>query len=647
MAPAAPRARDDLEYFDQEIDGDDMVLVRDPIRGTYFRFNPLQAAMLRALDGKRSAAEITAMLSEIYEVEIPPIAAERFITRARDLMLLDITAYATTSAAARAEVHKALRKAGIRRAPASAPATSPETARLAAALHQLELEHPRAAAGHLAAILASNPDHARARELYALVQTAYIKAAGATTDFPTWVLFNPSRMLAWMSRTVGRFVFSWIGILAMLAFMGVGAYAYTQVSFDRVAFGPLDILLAITVLTISNLCHEVGHGFACQYYGGNVTEIGLTLFYYVQPAAYCDTSSSYLITQRRHKVIVQMAGVVTSLLFLSAHSMVLTVLHPSVLLYPGLALELLLSSAFVFLTLIPLLKFDGYYAISDYFNFPNMRERALKLTWAWLSDRLLGIPVATEELPRRTRGLLIVYALMSLAFTALFLYVGFTRLLTPLVEHLRGVGMVLAVVIVAYVMRNMALRPVWNVARLVVRERRRIFTLRRTAVLLALAAAVVGPWFLRWPVLVDAEFVTLPQQRATVHARAGGRVEAIFVHEGDRVQRDQPLARLHDAALDARIAALTSELAAATAEVELLRRGARAEQLAVARGRLGHAWSEVRRSAGEARVARELAAASLGTRSYADTAGVQVAAAAGEASAAQWSLALLTAGARP
>lgn len=65
--------------------------MRDPIRGTYFRFNVLQAAMLRARDGHRTPEEITTVLSEQFEVEIPPVAAERFITRARELMLLEIT----------------------------------------------------------------------------------------------------------------------------------------------------------------------------------------------------------------------------------------------------------------------------------------------------------------------------------------------------------------------------------------------------------------------------------------------------------------------------------------------------------------------------------------------------------------------------
>jgi multidrug efflux pump subunit AcrA (membrane-fusion protein) len=652
MPSVAPKVREDLEYLDQEIDGDEVVLVRDPIRGTYFRFNVLQGAMLRALDGHRTAAQITAVLSEQYEVEIPPEAAERFIARARDLMLLEITAYSTTSKAALAHVRRAMRRAGFQlRAPGprEAPrAGSAGTSRLAEAFAELERGHPRAAAGYLAEILARDPDDARARQLYELIQTAYIRAAGGTTDFPTWVMFNPSRLLTWLNRTIGDFLFSWMGVLAILAFCCIGGYAYANVSFEHVTFGPGAITVAVLLKLISGLLHEVGHGIACQRYGGNVTEIGFTLFYYVQPAFYCDTSSSYLINVRRHKMIVQLAGTVVSLLWMSALAIGMMFLKPTIPIYPGLALSLAFLSVLLFANLIPFVKFDGYYAICDYVGFPNLRDRSFKLARAWLSKRLLGIEVPTEALPPRTRVLLVTYAVISFLFTVLFIYLGYFRLLAPIVERFRGVGLLFAVVFTAgYLLRSATLRPVGNLVRLVVRERRRIFTRRRTAILLALAVAVVGPWFVPWPVLVDAEFVVVPHHRADVRAQAAGRVGEIFVAEGDHVRRGQPIATLRNAALHARIAVLEAEREVSAHHLERLRRGARPEELAVARRRLDHARSEVERTTDEARVASSLAAASLGSQASADLASGRVATSTGAAGAARWSLSLLEAGARP
>ena len=622
MPSLAPKVRDDLAYFDQVIDGDEVVLVGDPVRGTYFRFNPLQAAMLRALDGHRTAAQITAVLSEQFEVEIPAAAAERFITRARDLMLLEITAYQVTPRAAREQVRKALRQAGFRmraphppepprarsdettrarsdettrarsdettrarsdettRAPSAETALrvqypteptrapSAETERFAAAFAELEQEHPRAAAGYLAEILEANPDNARAKQLYDLIQTAYIRAHGGRTDVPTWVLFNPSRLLTWLSRKIGRLLFGWIGVLAMLAVLCAGVYAYTLISFEDVSLGALDLTIAITVYVLGTLFHEIGHGLPCQHYGGNVTEIGFMLFLYIKPAAYCDTTSSYVITERRHKLIVQLGGTIASLLYIAGLSIALALLHPGLAIYPGLALALVIESALAFITLIPFIKSDGYYAICDYFNFANLRDRSFKLTRSWLSERLLGIALPTEELPPRTRRALITYAVLSIGFNVLFVYVAYVWMLAPIVARLRGAVLLAAIALAAYMLRNVVLRPVWNAARWVVRERRQIFTRRRTAVLLVLATALIGPWFLPWPVLVDAGFTVVPHHRAGVRAEVAGRVEAIFVKEGDRVRRGEPIATLRNAALHARIAALAAEAETGDAKLE-------------------------------------------------------------------------------
>jgi multidrug efflux pump subunit AcrA (membrane-fusion protein) len=70
---------------------------------------------------------------------------------------------------------------------------------------------------------------------------------------------------------------------------------------------------------------------------------------------------------------------------------------------------------------------------------------------------------------------------------------------------------------------------------------------------------MVGPWCIRWPVLVDDGFVLVPQQRADVRAQVAGRVEQILVQDGDRVRRGQPIATLRNAALHAQVETAAAE----------------------------------------------------------------------------------------
>jgi multidrug resistance efflux pump len=220
-------------------------------------------------------------------------------------------------------------------------------------------------------------------------------------------------------------------------------------------------------------------------------------------------------------------------------------------------------------------------------------------------------------------------------------------MLSPFVERLRGGSLFLVVAFAVYVLRKVTLRPIWRFARLLVRERRRIFTRRRTVAWLVLLAAAVGPWFLPWPVLADDEFVVVPHERAEVRAQIAGRVGEILVKEGERVRRGQPLATLRNAALHARIATLEAEVQVAALRIDRLRHGARPEELELARRHVDQVRTEAWSSARDAAVASRLATAALGTQASADTARARVAGATGAEGVAQWGLSLLAAGARP
>lgn len=650
MAHAAAKVRDDLEYYDQVIDGEEMVLVRDPVRGSYFKYNPLQAAMLKKLDGHHTAEQITAELSVAFETEIPPEAAERFVTRARELMLLDINSYDVTPELARREVMKAVAKSGFKprkdRAGAAPRPITPEATLFAEALRQLELGHPRAAAGYLAEILKLNPNNARAKQLYDVIQTAYIKASGGLSEFPMFVLFNPKRFLKFISRTIGGFLFSWWGVLAIIAYVIIGAYAYSLVSFNTVTLGPLDITIALTVYTFSGVFHELGHGLACQHYGGDVNEIGFTLFYYIRLAAYCDTSSSYIIQNRHDKVVIQMAGVTASLIFISTVAIILALLYPSLPIYPGLALDLVIESTMAFVTLIPLLKFDGYYAICDYFNFPNMRDRSFRLTRAWLARGLFGIQGQTETFTPKVRGWLIAYGISAFLFTTWFIWLAYSSMLSWLVEHGRVMGLVASVLLTVYLGRKMMFRPIWNGIKLLYTERKQIFSRRRTIVLLLVTAALIAPWFAPWPVLVDSEFELVPVAKVEVRAQVGGRLDEIYVTEGTRVTVGQPLAKLHNPELHARIGILEAKLEAAQHHAEQVRSGARAEELAVARTHAATEEAVVYKSYATASQARTLARSRLGTAASESQAQTEAAADAGDANAAKAAVELMENGSR-
>ncbi|MEX0788034.1 MAG: PqqD family protein [Anaerolineales bacterium] len=179
-----PKARSDLEYFDQEIEGEEVVVVRDPVRGTYHKYNPLQAAMLRKLDGRRTLDELVASLSEEFEVEIPRQAAERFVAHARERLLLDVASFNVSDARAQKAVLKALKREGFEFRGTGSSADKELPARIVSGeavlfmggIRHLQAGQPARALDYFSAVLEINPNNTRAKTLVDCIQSAYVKA---------------------------------------------------------------------------------------------------------------------------------------------------------------------------------------------------------------------------------------------------------------------------------------------------------------------------------------------------------------------------------------------------------------------------------------------------------------------------------------
>jgi HlyD family secretion protein len=77
-----------------------------------------------------------------------------------------------------------------------------------------------------------------------------------------------------------------------------------------------------------------------------------------------------------------------------------------------------------------------------------------------------------------------------------------------------------------------------------------------------------------------------------VGARISGRVERLLANVGDRVERGAPIAQLEDRDLRARVARADADLAAARAQLALVRRGARAEEIQDAEAAVAQAQAE-------------------------------------------------------
>lgn len=162
---------------------------------------------------------------------------------------------------------------------------------------------------------------------------------------------------------------------------------------------------------ISVIFHEFGHAAACQKFGAKSGKIGFG-FYILSPVFFSDVSDAWRLT-RKERIIVDLGGIYVQL--------IITSLLNILFLFIGdlriFALTSLISVGILF-NLNPFLKYDGYWALTDSINIPNLREKAMNATnkfFGWI------VRVNKNWKPSRTDILLVIYGCISLLAVLLFI----------------------------------------------------------------------------------------------------------------------------------------------------------------------------------------------------------------------------------
>jgi putative peptide zinc metalloprotease protein len=135
---------------------------------------------------------------------------------------------------------------------------------------------------------------------------------------------------------------------------------------------PLIYVGALAVMIL----HECGHALTCKYFGRKVGAMGFML-YCGFPCFFTDVTDAWMLPKRK-QVLVDGAGVIVNV-FVGAVFSIIAFLFSSSAMNAICIKASILNFMAVVLNLVPFLKYDGYYIISDLLDEPNLREEALRL----------------------------------------------------------------------------------------------------------------------------------------------------------------------------------------------------------------------------------------------------------------------------
>lgn len=347
-----------------------------------------------------------------------------------------------------------------------------------------------------------------------------------------------------------------------------------------------NILFLLVLYPIIKSIHEIGHGLAVKVYGGEVHEMGIMLLIFM-PVPYVDASASSAFKSRWQRAVVGGAGVMVESLLAATALFIWLEAEPGVFRTIAFNVMLLGGVSTVLFNGNPLLRFDGYYVLSDILNIPNLGTRANRYLTYLLKKFAFGLKEI--ESPAHSAGearWFIFYGIAAFAYR-MFIMINIALFVAT---KFFFIGVLLA----GLALYNTIFKPIFKgIADLksspalgVKRGRAQRVTLAGVLVVVTLLFVVPAPHS------TDAEGVLYLEENVQIISRASGFMGKFEAKPGSFVAAGEVLFELEDEALDARIRLLgaqVKELKASYDAVNLIDRvqaDILTEQLARAEGSL-------------------------------------------------------------
>ena len=321
---------------------------------------------------------------------------------------------------------------------------------------------------------------------------------------------------------------------------------------------------------------------------------------YFSPAFYCNVNDAWSFATLRPRLWVTAAGAWIELVFSSLAALVWVTARPDTLLAQFALAAMMIGG---FMTIItnanPLMPLDGYFALSDYLEIPNLRQRAAAhLTW-WIRRHLLRLELPEPDVAPRDRRLFLIYGALSLLYGGLFISWVALKVLGGASRTFGFLGgMLVALAIIALLWTKLV--TLWRGTVLAIRaqtggDRWRSWRRRAPiALLIALLVTAVIPWNLQ----SEGAFVVAPVRSLAVVAVDSGVVAEVYPESGTQIEAGTPVVRILELGL-VRSLARESRAADSLASLEQLARAmahAGAEAQLTAERRAAEAGAAVTRS---------------------------------------------------
>jgi putative peptide zinc metalloprotease protein len=155
-------------------------------------------------------------------------------------------------------------------------------------------------------------------------------------------------------------------------------------AFRQVLNDPLNLVIVAGLSVISAMFHECGHAAGCRYGGARPGRVGAGI-YLVWPAFFTNVTDSYRLS-RAGRLRTDLGGLYFNMIFMLVLAACYAATSAEILL-----LVIAITHLEMLEQLLPFVRFDGYFILSDLVGVPDLFNRVAPVLREWLSHVRSGL----------------------------------------------------------------------------------------------------------------------------------------------------------------------------------------------------------------------------------------------------------------
>jgi len=372
-------------------------------------------------------------------------------------------------------------------------------------------------------------------------------------------IFNPDRLIRWL-LPLFRPLLSIVGLLVWAVWIGFVSWQFLPhlrafIGGSQSVLAPTNWGWMILIFIGIKVIHELGHGLICKRLGGIVPEVGIMMLI-MFPVPYVDATSSWNFPSKWRRFLVGAGGMIFELAIAGIAVLIWLHAEPNTLAKQlSYNVVFMASVATILFNANPLLKFDGYYMLSDVIEVPNLQDRA-KRYLQWLIQRYVYGMSNAQPVSSRIgeKMLLVTYGIASQIYKVIILF--------GIILFISGQLYTLGLILAGWSLIAWAIVPIGKFAHWLFTNpalyEHRLRAVVTTTVFLAVLLGALG--LVPMPDHYRTVGVVEGTNRTEIAVQTDGFVTKVLVEAGQRIDKDQVILVVDNQKLRSRYKELRARL---------------------------------------------------------------------------------------